>query len=124
MDFSTVISEERIRKAYEDGEFTNLPGLGKPLELEDLSSIPEDLRMAYRMLKNAGFSPGEENKLKQEMMTLEDLISNTEDNEEREGLKKKLNEKLLRFNQMMDKRRGHSHSSMFKNYEQKINSKW
>lgn len=123
MDFATIISEDRIKKAYEDGEFKDLPGFGKPLKLDDLSGVPEELRMAYRMLKNAGFSP-EDNVLKQEMLSIEDLLKNCEDDAERKTLQAKLNEKQLRFNQVMSKRRGTGNSSIFKNYEQKIDRKF
>ncbi|MFD2445088.1 DnaJ family domain-containing protein [Bacillus sp. CGMCC 1.16607] len=122
MDFSSIVSDHKIRKAYEDGEFENLPGFGQPLKLEDLSGIPEDLRMAYRLMKNAGFS-NEENKIKQEMMTIEGLMRNCEDPDEKQKLQKNLNEKLLRFNQVMSKRGKKTNSSMFKNYETKIDKK-
>jgi predicted Zn-dependent protease len=123
MDFFTILSEQEIRKAYENGEFDNLPGYGKPMVLEDLSSIPEELRMAYKLLKNAGFSP-EENKIKQEMMTIEGLIKECKDPEEKMKLQKNLNEKLLRFNQTMSKRGGKTNSSIFKNYQQKMDKKF
>ncbi|MDE3837966.1 DUF1992 domain-containing protein [Bacillus methanolicus] len=123
MDFSYLLSEDRIRKAYENGEFDNLPGYGKPLKLDDLSSVPEELRMAYRLLKNAGYSP-EENRLKQEMMTIEDLLKSCDDQVEKERLQKKLNEKMLRFNSLMSKRGVKTNSSIFKNYGSKINSKF
>ena len=29
------IADDKIKKAYEEGEFDNLPGFGKPLELEE-----------------------------------------------------------------------------------------
>ncbi len=122
MDFSQSISEERIRKAIENGEFDHLPGYGKPLKLDDLSAIPEELRMAYTVLKNAGYSP-EEHVLKQEMMSIESLLKECEDDDQRHSLQKKLNEKLLRFNNMLSKRRVNTNSSIFKNYEQKINKK-
>src|SRR6266540_3378743 len=38
------IAEQRILEAQRKGEFDNLPGKGKPLELEDLSWVPEELR--------------------------------------------------------------------------------
>ena len=53
------IAERRIIEAINRGEFDNLPGAGQPLELVDDSHVPEDLRMAYLMLKNAGFVPPE-----------------------------------------------------------------
>jgi hypothetical protein len=122
MDIFSILSEQAIKKAMEDGEFDNLPGYGKPLVLEDLSGVPEELRMAYKLMKNAGFSP-EENKIKQEMMSIESLIKNCNDPEEKNKLQKNLNEKLLRFNQTMSKRGGKTNSSVFKNYQQKIDKK-
>lgn len=122
MDFFSIVSEDRIKKAYKDGEFDNLPGYGKPLPFDDLSSVPENLRMAYRIMKNAGFTD-EENQMKKEMLTIEDLIKKCEDQEEKKALQKKLNEKMLRFNSMMSKRRQNTNSSLFKNYGEKINNK-
>ncbi|MDQ0200611.1 DnaJ family domain-containing protein [Neobacillus ginsengisoli] len=122
MDMFHIISEDRIKQAYKDGEFDNLPGLGKPIQLEDLSGIPEELRMAYKILKNAGYTR-DESQLRQEMMTIEDLIKKCDDSKEKESLQKKLNENLLRFNQMMSKRRVKTNSAFFKNYEQKVYSK-
>ena len=49
MDAISIIAEQRIREACERGDFDSLPGAGKPLELEDDSHIPEDLRMAYKL---------------------------------------------------------------------------
>jgi Domain of unknown function (DUF1992) len=122
LDFFSILSEDRIKKAYKDGEFDNLPGYGKPLPFDDLSSVPENLRMAYRIMKNAGFTD-EENQMKKEMLTIEDLIKQCEDQEEKKALQKKLNEKMIRFNSMMSKRRQNTNSSLFKNYEEKINNK-
>ena len=48
--------EEIILKAQKNGELDNLPGHGKPLNLDDMS-IPEEYRMAYRILKNSDFLP-------------------------------------------------------------------
>ena len=121
MDFSMVVSEDRIRRAYEKGEFEHLTGYGKPLNLDDLSAIPEELRMAYRMLKNSGYSP-EENKLR-EVLSIEDLIRHCEDPEEKERLNQQLGQKLLRYNTIMSKRGGKTNSSVFKNYEGKIHKK-
>ena len=52
------IIEERIRKAQLDGAFDDLPGAGKPLPPEDMN-IPEDIRLAYKILKNADCIPPE-----------------------------------------------------------------
>jgi hypothetical protein len=53
------IAENRIREAMEQGEFDNLPGAGKPVSLEEYFNTPEDLRMAYSILKNANYRPME-----------------------------------------------------------------
>lgn len=122
MDMFHIVSEERIKKAYKDGEFDNLKGFGKPLELEDLSGIPEELRMVYKILKNSGYSE-EESHLRKEMMTIEDLIKKCDDSGEKENLVRKMNEKLLRYNQLMSKRGAKTNSALFKNYELKIQNK-
>lgn len=51
--------ESRIRDALERGEFDALPGSGRPLPEEDLTGVPDDLRVAFRILKNAGCVPAE-----------------------------------------------------------------
>jgi len=49
------LAERKIEEAIERGEFDDLPGAGRPLDLDDLDPLlPEELRMAYRILKNAG----------------------------------------------------------------------
>ena len=53
------IAEERIAAAMSRGELSNLPGEGRPLDLDDDRLIPDALRLAYRILKNAGFLPPE-----------------------------------------------------------------
>lgn len=35
-----LIAEERIRAAYEQGEFSQLPGFGRPLELDETNPNP------------------------------------------------------------------------------------
>ncbi|WP_312473593.1 DnaJ family domain-containing protein [Neobacillus sp.] len=122
MDLFHIVSEDRIKKGYKDGEFDNLAGFGKPLQLEDLSGIPEELRMAYKLLKNAGYTQ-EEGRLRQEMTSIGDLINKCDDSSEKENLQKQFNEKLLRFNQLMSKRGVKTNSAMFKNYEQKVQKK-
>lgn len=54
-----LIAERKIAEAIGRGELADLPGQGKPLDLEDDALIPEDLRMAWRILRNAGFVPPE-----------------------------------------------------------------
>ena len=57
--------EQRILDAIGRGEFEHLPGAGLPLPLDDDPLIPEDLRLAFRILKNAGYAPPEVHCLQQ-----------------------------------------------------------
>jgi DnaJ-like protein len=98
------IAEARIREAMVRGEFDDLEGKGRRLELEDLSGVPPDLRASYVMLKNAGVLP-EEMQLRKEMVTLEALLDACEDPAERTRLRKDLNWKLIRFRILMERRR-------------------
>jgi hypothetical protein len=122
MDIIWKIAEEKIREAMKNGEFDQLPGFGKPLELEDLSHIPEELRIGYLMLKNAGYV-SEEVDLKKELMTIEDLLRCCEDEKEKEQLTRKLNEKLVRWNALM-KKRNKSNSVALREYQQRIDDKF
>lgn len=80
-----IIAEQRIREAIDAGDLDNLPGMGKPLELEDLSNVPEELRMAYKILKNANCLPPEIADRK-ELARLADMLENCPD--EKESLRK------------------------------------
>ncbi len=93
------IAEQRIQEAINKGEFDNLPGKGKPLQLEDLSHVPEELRLAYKVLKNAGFLPPEAELLR-EIKTVEDLIEHLEDEEHRYCQIRRLNYLIMKLNQL------------------------
>lgn len=54
-----LLAERRIAEAQSRGDFDDLPGAGRPLDLDDDRLVPEELRLAYRILKNAGFVPPE-----------------------------------------------------------------
>ena len=60
-----LLAERKIEEAIARGEFDDLPGAGRPLELDDDPLVPEDLRVAYRILKNAGYVPPEVQALNQ-----------------------------------------------------------
>lgn len=59
MFLSDQWAERHILDAQRKGEFDNLPGAGSPLVLDDDSGVPQELRVAYRILKNAGYVPAE-----------------------------------------------------------------
>jgi len=93
------IVEQRIREAQEKGEFDNLPGQGKPLNLEDDRHIPEDLRLAYKILKNADCLPPEVEE-KREIRQMEDLLAGVPDEKERYRLIKRINYRIMKLNMM------------------------
>lgn len=91
------IVEERILNALRNGEFDNLPGAGKPLEFEDSSTVAEDLRLAYKILKNADCLPPEI-ELKKEIHKTEDLLACMEDTADKYRTMKKLNYLIMKLN--------------------------
>jgi hypothetical protein len=102
MNAFTRIAEDRIRRAIEENVFKDLENEGKPLRFEDETWVPEDLRMAYRVLKNAGHIPPEL-ELKKEIMNLRSLVETIDDDAERLKKLAELNYKLLCFNMMRKK---------------------
>lgn len=94
MEFLDRIVEKRIKEAAERGDFDDLPGQGVPLKLDDDAMIPPELRMAYRILRNAGFVPPEVMALR-EISELERHIEVLSDNGERDHALRKL--QLLRM---------------------------
>jgi hypothetical protein len=96
LSYFARIAEERIREAQQAGAFDNLPGKGKPLVLEDLSNVPEDLRIAYHILKNAQVLPPEV-ELQKEISTLQDLLKYVEEDDERKALAKEIEWKVIRL---------------------------
>ena len=78
MSFLDLIAEQKIAAAVARGELAGLPGEGRPLDLEDDAHVPEDMRVAYRILKNAGFVPPELENLR-EIGALEALIESQVD---------------------------------------------
>ena len=91
------IAEERIRQAMEHGEFDDLPGKGKPLEIEDDSHLPVDLRMSYKILKNADCLPPEL-ELRKEILSTQELLSGIQDTQEKYRQMQKLNYLIMKLN--------------------------
>ena len=72
------IVEERIKNAQRKGDFQDLPGSGQPLNLDDDNFVAEDLRLAYKILKNADFVPPEI-EIKKEIAKTEQLLTSLKD---------------------------------------------
>ncbi|UCE33001.1 MAG: DUF1992 domain-containing protein [Burkholderiales bacterium] len=52
-----ALVEARIAEASQRGDFDDLPGCGRPLALDDDALVPEELRVAHRILRNSGYLP-------------------------------------------------------------------
>lgn len=114
------IAEQRILEAQRAGAFDNLPGKGKPLQLDDLSWVPDDLRIGYIVLKNANVLPPEA-ELRKDIHVLEDLLKHVEDEGERRALAKSIQWKLIRLDLL--KRRS-PESSALRRYGRKLVAKF
>ena len=98
--------EEQIKKAIARGEFDNLPGKGKPLDLDAYFNTPEDLRLCYSLLKGGNFVPEEVQMLK-DIEALKEQHAACTDEEKKQRLAKTISEKVLLFNLAMERyRRG------------------
>lgn len=95
------IVEERILTAQKKGAFDNLVGNGKPLKLRDDVHVSEDLRLAYKILKNADCLPPEI-ELKKEIKKTEALLEAMEETGEKYRTMKKLNYLIMKLNTTRD----------------------
>jgi len=108
--------EQRINDAKQKGAFDNLPGTGKPLDLEENCNIHEDLRLAYKILKNADCIPPEL-EVRKEIKKTEDLLETMEDTHEKYRILKRLNFLIMKLNTM---RKGSVEFDVPQKYEPKL----
>ena len=96
--------EAIIKEAQERGEFDNLKGSGKPLDLSAYFETPEDVRMAYSLLQNAGMVSAEI-ELLQEIAALKERLAETREESQRSRVKRLIREKQLQFDVMMERQK-------------------
>jgi hypothetical protein len=96
MDAFQMIAERRIAEAMEQGEFDHLKGAGKPLAKDEDPTVPIELHMAYKILKNGGYLPPEM-QLRKEINNLADLLSTLEEGTERQTRLRRLRFLLEKF---------------------------
>lgn len=101
MNFDKVV-ESIIKEAMERGDFDNLPGKGKPIDLTAYFDTPEDVRAAYSLLKNAGMVPREVELLK-EIAELKQVESALVEEKKREEIRKQIVQKQIEFSLMMER---------------------
>ena len=95
--------DQKIEEAIARGEFDNLPGKGRPLDLDAYFATPEHLRMGYSILKSADVLPEEMELLKQIEGLKKSLDSSTRI--EKKALRQQLSEKLTNLNMRMEQNR-------------------
>jgi hypothetical protein len=98
------LAEKQIREAIENNEFDNLEGFGKPVDNSEYFSVPEDERMTYHILKNAGVVP-EELKIRKDINALLKDIKDCSDTDEKDKLKKELYLLYTQYELAMEQRR-------------------
>jgi hypothetical protein len=103
MSFERIV-EAIIQEAIARGEFEDLPGKGKPINLTDYFNTPEDVRVAQAMLKSADILPTEVEIL-QEIVSLKELISSSSDELHKAKYRKSLEDKQLQFNLLIERMR-------------------
>lgn len=111
MKFITLIAERKIQKAIQNGLLEDNPLKGKPLHLEDLSHVPQELRQAYIILKNAHVLPQEVQLLKEIHNLQQLLMTLDEESPQYSQIKKKSRLKELEFNILMERKKFKINSS-------------
>jgi hypothetical protein len=110
------IAENKIRQAQREGELDNLPGQGQRLELDDDSHIPTELRMAYRILKNADYVSPEVQQRKE----IADIKEMLDDCQDERTLYKKVQKLNLCITKLNEQRRTPIHLQEEQVYYQKV----
>ena len=96
--------EEQIKEAMAKGDFDNLPGKGKPLDLESYFKPPPHLRMAYHILKDSGYLPYELT-IKKEIEGLKAKRKASKDDAEQKRLDKEIMQKTAIYNMALERNR-------------------
>lgn len=103
MSFDKLV-EEKIKQAQERGEFDNLPGKGKPIDLTAYFETPEDVRLAQSVLKNGGFT-SREVELLNEIAALKEILAGGAEEAQKQEIQKQIREKQIEFNIMMERQK-------------------
>lgn len=96
--------EEKIQKAIADGEFDNLKGTGRPIDMQAYFNTPAEYRMGHSLLKSNNFVP-EEVELLREIGLLKEKIKTAADEAEKTLLNKTLNERSLALSMILERNR-------------------
>jgi hypothetical protein len=98
------IVESIIKDAMERGEFDNLPGKGKPIDLTEYFETPEEVRLANSVLKNSGMTSREVELLK-EIAELREVLVAVLDEKKKQAIAKQIQQKQIEFSLMMERKK-------------------
>jgi hypothetical protein len=103
MSFDKIV-EGLIKEAQERGEFDNLPGKGKPINLDAYFETPEEVRLAQSVLKNAGMISLEVQLLKDiaELRQVQEMVA---DEAKKQEIRKRIEQKQMEFNLMLERQK-------------------
>ena len=103
MSFDRIV-EALIKEAMERGEFDNLPGKGKPIDLTEYFETPEDLRLANLVLKNAAMTSREVDLLN-EIAQLKQILAAIVDEKKKQDVEQQIRQKQLEFSLLMERQK-------------------
>ncbi len=103
MPFDRIV-EAIIKEAMERGEFDNLPGKGKPIDLTEYFQTPEEVRLAYSVLKNAGMTSHEVDLLK-EIAELKQMLAAVQDEKKKQEITRQIGQKQVEFSLIMERQK-------------------
>ena len=108
MSFDKIV-EALIQEAMERGEFDNLAGKGKPIDLSEYFETPEEVRLANSVLKNAGMTSREVDLLK-EIAELKQVQAAGIDEKKKQEIRKQIQQKQIEFSLMIERQRSERRS--------------
>jgi Domain of unknown function (DUF1992) len=103
VDALALLAESKIRAAMAEGRFDDLPGRGRPLPDDGMARVPSELRMGFKLLRNAGCLPPEL-EARKEVARLGSLIAATGDPAERTRLSRLRADAELRYRLLIERR--------------------
>lgn len=103
MSFDRIV-EAIIKEAMERGEFDDLPGKGKPIDLTEYFETSEDVRMANSVLKNAGMTSCEVDLLK-EIAELKQVLTAVLDEKKKQEIEQQIQQKQVEFSLMLERQK-------------------
>ena len=103
MIFDRIV-EVITKDAMERGEFDNLPGRGKPIDLTEYFATPEEVRLANSILKTAGMISREVDLLK-EIAELKQVLVALADEKKKQEITRQIQQKQIEFSLMMERQK-------------------